>query len=193
MGNRKKIWGWFFYDWASQPFHTLLMTFVFGPYFAIVASQYYLGLGQDETLADANAQIVWSNCLAITGLIIGFGGPVLGAIADTTRLRKPWISTFSVIYLVTALALWFTLPDGSNMWLMLSVFGLRHIQLVRFQLKFPFFIYIIYQEKIKIIFTLYFLDLHQVLPRLISVLFPLLFGSSALVLLQFVVVQLHRL
>ena len=127
MSNRKKIWGWFFYDWASQPFHTLLMTFVFGPYFAIVASQYYMGLGQDEMLADANAQIVWSNCLAITGLIIGFGGPILGAIADTTRLRKPWISTFSVIYLVTALALWFTLPDGSNMWLMLSVFGLCFI------------------------------------------------------------------
>ena len=127
MSNRKKIWGWFFYDWASQPFHTLLMTFVFGPYFAIVASQYYMGIGQDETLADANAQIVWSNCLAITGLIIGFGGPILGAIADTTRLRKPWISTFSVIYLVTALALWFTFPDGSNMWLMLSVFGLCFI------------------------------------------------------------------
>ena len=127
MSNRKKIWGWFFYDRASQPFHTLLMTFVFGPYFAIVASQYYMGIGQDETLADANAQIVWSNCLAITGLIIGFGGPILGAIADTTGLRKPWIGTFSVIYLITALALWFTLPDGSNMWLMLSVFGLCFI------------------------------------------------------------------
>ena len=127
MSNRKKIWGWFFYDWASQPFHTLLMTFVFGPYFVIVASQYYLGLGQDETLADANAQIVWSNCLAITGLIIGFGGPILGAIADTTRLRKPWITTFAVIYFVTALSLWYTLPDGSNMWLMLSVFGLCFI------------------------------------------------------------------
>ena len=127
MSNRKKIWGWFFYDWASQPFHTLLMTFVFGPYFVIVASQYYLGLGQDETLADANAQIVWSNCLAITGLIIGFGGPILGAIADTTRLRKPWITTFAIIYFVTALSLWYTLPDGSNMWLMLSVFGLCFI------------------------------------------------------------------
>ena len=127
MSDRKKIWGWFFYDWASQPFHTLLMTFVFGPYFVIVASQYYLGLGQDETLADANAQIVWSNCLAITGLIIGFGGPILGAIADTTRLRKPWITTFAIIYFVTALSLWYTLPDGSNMWLMLSVFGLCFI------------------------------------------------------------------
>ena len=124
---RKKIWGWFFYDWAGQPFHTLLMTFIFGPYFVIVASQYYLGLGLDEGLADANAQVVWSRCLAITGLIIGFGAPVLGALADTTGRRRPWIVSFSVIYLITASALWFTLPDGSNMWLMLSVFGVCFI------------------------------------------------------------------
>ena len=127
MSQRKAIWGWFFYDWSSQPFHTLLMTFVFGPYFAIVASQYYMGLGQEEALADANAQIVWSNCLAITGFIIGFGGPILGAIADTTKVRKPWISTFSVIYIITALSLWYTFPDGSNMWLMLTVFGICFI------------------------------------------------------------------
>ena len=127
MSQRKAIWGWFFYDWATQPFHTLLMTFIFGPYFAIVASQYYLGLGQDETLADANAQIVWSNCLAITGLIIGFGGPILGSIADTTGTKRPWIGIFSLVYLVTACALWYTYPDGSNMWLMLTIFGICFI------------------------------------------------------------------
>jgi UMF1 family MFS transporter len=127
MSQRKAIWGWFFYDWAGQPFHTLLMTFVFGPYFVIVASQYYLGLGLEETLADAKAQIVWSSCLTITGLIIGFGGPILGALADTTGRRLPWIKSFSVIYVVTSFALWFTLPDGSNMWFMLSVFGICFI------------------------------------------------------------------
>ncbi len=127
MSQRKAIWGWFFYDWAAQPFHTLLMTFIFGPYFAIVASQYYMGLGQDETLADANAQIIWSNCLSITGLIIGFGGPIIGAIADTTGTRLRWIWGFSIIYFVTAFALWYTYPDGSNMWLMLSVFGICFI------------------------------------------------------------------
>ena len=67
MSQRKAIWGWFFYDWAGQPFHTLLMTFIFGPYFVIVASQYYLGVGLEENLADAQAQIIWSWCLAITG------------------------------------------------------------------------------------------------------------------------------
>ena len=88
MSQRKAIWGWFFYDWASQPFHTLLMTFVFGPYFAIVASQYYMGLGQEETLADANAQIVWSNCLAITGFIIGFGGRGTNTVCSFFTLNR---------------------------------------------------------------------------------------------------------
>ena len=127
MSHRKAIWGWFFYDWAAQPFNTLLVTFIFGPYFVIVASQYYLGIGQDETLADANAQIIWSRCLAITGLIIGFGGPIIGAIADTTGTRKPWIGKFSIVYVVSAFALWYTYPDGSNMWLMLCLFGLCYI------------------------------------------------------------------
>ena len=123
MSQRKAIWGWFFYDWAAQPFQTLMMTFIFGPYFAIVASQYFLGLGQDEMAADANAQIIWSRCLAISGLIIGFGGPLLGAIADTIGPRRPWIFGFSVIYLITAISLWFAYPDGSNMILMLVLFA----------------------------------------------------------------------
>ena len=38
MTLRKRIWGWFFFDWASQPYHTLLVTFIFGPYFAGVAA-----------------------------------------------------------------------------------------------------------------------------------------------------------
>ena len=30
--QRKRIWGWFFFDWASQPYNTLLITFIFAPY-----------------------------------------------------------------------------------------------------------------------------------------------------------------
>ncbi len=40
---RQRIWGWFFFDWASQPYNTLLLTFIFGPYFAEVARGYYMG------------------------------------------------------------------------------------------------------------------------------------------------------
>ena len=47
ISARKRIWGWFFFDWASQPYHTLLLTFIFGPYFAEVARTYFLAQGAD--------------------------------------------------------------------------------------------------------------------------------------------------
>ena len=31
--RRKALWGWMFFDWANQPFHTLILTFTFAPYF----------------------------------------------------------------------------------------------------------------------------------------------------------------
>ena len=70
ISKRKRIWGWWFFDWASQPYHTLLVTFVFGPYFAGVAAGYYANTGLETEAAAAQAQTVWANCLTITGLII---------------------------------------------------------------------------------------------------------------------------
>lgn len=57
---KKRIWGWMAFDWASQPFYTLGLTFIFGPYFAVVATEYFLGTGMTEAAADARAQWVWS-------------------------------------------------------------------------------------------------------------------------------------
>ena len=53
---RQRIWGWWFYDWASQPYNTLLLTFIFGPYFAEIARSYYMGTGMEEEAAKAAAQ-----------------------------------------------------------------------------------------------------------------------------------------
>ena len=127
ISKRRRIWGWWFFDWATQPYHTLLVTFVFGPYFAGVAAGYFSGTGLDAEAAAARAQTVWANCLTITGLIIAFGAPLLGAMADVSGRRIPWIFAFSVMYAVGSAALWFTMPDGSNMWLMLSAFGVGFV------------------------------------------------------------------
>ena len=124
---RKRIWGWFFFDWASQPYHTLLVTFIFGPYFASVATLYFADTGLDEEAADAQAQSLWSFGLMISGLIVGFGGPVMGALADASGRRMPWIAFFSVLYVAGAAALWFVLPDGSNLWFGLVAFGVGFI------------------------------------------------------------------
>lgn len=127
ISERKRVWGWWWFDWASQPYHTLLVTFVFGPFFASVAAAWFLGAGLDEKAADAEAQALWSLALTISGLIIGFGAPLMGAMADSTGRRRPWILGFSVLYVLGASALWFTQPDGSNMWAMLTAFGIGFI------------------------------------------------------------------
>ena len=115
---RKRIWGWFFFDWASQPYHTLLVTFIFGPFFAAVASEYFMGTGLDEDAAKASAQSLWAWNMGLAGLVIGVGAPFLGALADTRGRKRPWIVAFSVLYVLGAAMLWFTAPDGSNMYWM---------------------------------------------------------------------------
>jgi UMF1 family MFS transporter len=83
MSDKKRIWGWFMFDWACQPYNTLMLTFIFGPFFATVAVDYYMSLGLGEDAADATAQTLWSNALTIVGLLIGISAPILGAIADS--------------------------------------------------------------------------------------------------------------
>ena len=127
ISARKRLWGWYFFDWASQPYHTLLITFVFGPYFASVAASHFAGQGLGEAAADAQAQALWSWCLAIAGLIIALGAPVMGAMADTAGRRLPWILCFSAMYVAGAAGLWFTQPDGGNMIFALCLFGIGFI------------------------------------------------------------------
>lgn len=127
ISHRKRIWGWYFFDWASQPYHTLLVTFVFGPFFALVAADHFMSQGLDEMAADARAQTLWSWTLALAGLVIAFGAPFLGALADTAGRRIPWIAGFSLMYVAGAAGLWWTDPGGSNLALALGFFALGFI------------------------------------------------------------------
>ena len=120
--HKKRIWGWMAFDWATQPFYTLGLTFIFGPYFAAVAAQYYLGTGLTEAAADAQAQSIWGIGQSIAGLLIALTAPVLGAFADTSGRKIPWIIFFSIIYVIAAAMLWGLTPDGSTLFLMLFIF-----------------------------------------------------------------------
>ncbi len=121
---KRRIWGWWWFEWASQPYHTLLVTFVYGPFFAVAAAAFFRSTGLGESVADAQAQALWSLALTITGLVIGFGGPVMGAMADSSGQRRPWVHAFSAMVAVGSAALWFTDPHGANAWTMLVFFGL---------------------------------------------------------------------
>ena len=91
------------FDWAAQPFHTLIMTFIFAPYFtSTVAANDVVGQSQ------------WGYAVGIAGLLIAFLSPVLGALADTSGPRKPWIAGFSVIGAISIFSLWFLQPGAET-------------------------------------------------------------------------------
>ena len=106
------IWGWWAFDWASQPYFTLGLTFIFGPYFVGLATESFMAEGLDETTADARAQSLWSLGQTITGLFIAAMAPILGAMADHAGKRMPWVILFSIFYVVGAFGLWFLAPGG---------------------------------------------------------------------------------
>ena len=122
--GKRCIRGWWAFDWASQPYFTLGLTFVFGPYFVGVASDAYLAQGLGETAADAQAQSLWSLGQTITGIIIAVLAPILGAMADNAGKRMPWIILFSMFYILGAAGLWFLMPDGSFLTGALICFGI---------------------------------------------------------------------
>ena len=117
ISPRKRIWGWYFFDWANQPYNTLLLTFIFSPYFAQTATAALMEGGMAETAAKARAQALWGYGLAVTGVAIALLAPVLGAISDSSGRRLPWIWGFSALYVIGSGALWWTAPqDFSVLW-----------------------------------------------------------------------------
>lgn len=121
---RRRIWGWWFFDWASQPYATLLLTFVFSIYFAEVARNHFIADGMAPAAAGARAQALWSGGLAVAGTIIALLAPVLGAVADNTGRRMLWIWIFSALYVLGAAGLWWLTPQSPALVQALVLFGI---------------------------------------------------------------------
>jgi len=103
--SSRGIWGWMLFDWAAQPFFTVVTTFVFGPYFVA-------RLTEDPV----SAQAMWSNMATVSSIIIAVLSPVLGSIADQSGARKPWILFFALIKIASLSMLWFAAPGSSLLW-----------------------------------------------------------------------------
>jgi UMF1 family MFS transporter len=111
------LFGWVMFDWATQPFYTLVVTFLFAPYFV------------NGFMADpARGASLWAYATGIAELIAAVLAPVLGAIADAGQPRKPWIAGFSVLLVVGLCGLWLAAPGRTDLApLVLVAFGLATI------------------------------------------------------------------
>ena len=80
----KRLFGWIMFDWATQPYSTLLLTFIFAPYFAEIVIDKEISLGVPDYIAKAEAQSLWGLGLTISGLIVACFAPILGTMADSS-------------------------------------------------------------------------------------------------------------
>jgi UMF1 family MFS transporter len=102
--SRAAVIGWIFFDWAAQPYFTLITTFVFAPYFAAHVAP-----------DPASGQALWGFATAAAGLAIALLSPVLGAVADASGRRKPWIAAFGATLVIGSSLMWFGAPGDTHL------------------------------------------------------------------------------
>lgn len=100
---------WALFDWANQPFFTIITTFIFAPYFANV-------LVGDPV----KGQSAWGFTQSASGILIALMSPFLGAMADAGGRRKPYILFFQLLLVAGCFGLWFAYPNRSDLILPIS-------------------------------------------------------------------------
>jgi UMF1 family MFS transporter len=110
--HRLGRFSWCLYDWANSAFPTVITTFVFSAYFTkAIAADEITGTSQ------------WGWALSLSGLAVAVAAPLLGAVADHTGRRKPWIFAFTVLTAVLTGLLWNAKPDVAFIVLALVLMG----------------------------------------------------------------------
>ncbi len=98
------IFGWVLYEWAAQPFYALIVTFLFAPYFA------------NAFIGDPVAgQSLWGVATAIAAICIAVLSPIIGAVADASGRRKPWLAISSVLFVAGMSTLWLAAPGRGDL------------------------------------------------------------------------------
>lgn len=101
--DRRGRVSWALFDWANQPYFTVVTLFIFAPYFAA-------GFIGDPV----RGQELWGYTQSMAGLVIALVSPMLGAVADAKGRRKPWLAGFSALFAISASLLWFALPGAPS-------------------------------------------------------------------------------
>jgi UMF1 family MFS transporter len=107
---------WAFYDWANSSFAAIVSTFVFPAYFA-------RQVAVNETVGTTQ----WGYTVGLAGLAVALAGPLLGAIADQSGRRKPWLGLFTLVCVGATAALWSVKPASGSVLMAMGLAGLATI------------------------------------------------------------------
>jgi UMF1 family MFS transporter len=114
LKNRKEVFAWSFYDFANQPFTTIVVTFIYSAFFIKVISH-------NEQLGTT----LWANAIAISAIVVSVLSPILGAIADNGGYRKFFLILFTWTCAIFTILLY--LPKSGDVFFALTLFVIANI------------------------------------------------------------------
>ena len=103
---RRRQIAWAFWDWAAQPYNTVLLSFVWAPLYLQDAEIFGRPGQTDDDLSSQMGFII-----AIAGLLIGILAPVLGQRTDASGNRKRWLGVWTALLILATGGLFFVAPE----------------------------------------------------------------------------------
>ena len=106
--SRREQIGWYFYDWANSAFSTTVVTVFLGPYLTAITKNaadannmvYPLGI---PVLADSFFPYIVSLSVVLQVFFL----PILGAVADYSRLKKQLMGIAAYVGAIATIGLYF--------------------------------------------------------------------------------------
>ena len=105
---------WSFYDFANQPFSTIIVTFIYSAFFVkVIASN------------EEEGTFLWTIVIAITAVVVSLLSPILGALADKGGYRKVFLILSTLICSLFSILLYF--PTEGQVYFALTCFLIANI------------------------------------------------------------------
>ena len=116
---RRRVFAWAFWDWATQPFNTVLLTFVWVP--SYLTSTFFVDpavigtAGEEAALGQLASYLGYG--VTVAGLLIALLAPVLGQRADRAGRQKLQLLVFTGLLIASQLGMVFVQPGGEWFWI----------------------------------------------------------------------------
>ncbi|MBX6324247.1 MAG: MFS transporter, partial [Rhodospirillaceae bacterium] len=101
--GRLALAAWCLFDWANHAFPSIVITYVFAAYYTKAIAP-----------TPERGTALWGEALSLTGIAIALASPVLGAIADQSGRRKPWLGALLLGCAAATAALWSVEPGSGE-------------------------------------------------------------------------------
>ena len=133
--DRREIFGWTMYDWASSVFSTTVAGVLLGPYVTALVQG---AVGENGPVLQIGSSVLvtakslWPYTISASVFLQVFLLPILGAIADYTALKRRLLIVLTYIAVIATCLLFFVTSDtyllGSVLFILINIcFGASYV------------------------------------------------------------------